>query len=409
MQLKRLNRREFGVGLVASASLAAVQNVRGANDRIRVAIVGNGRRALLKDVLAVREATNAEVAVVCEAWRQKREEGVARVKQETGKAPEECVHFEDVLARKDIDAVIIGTPDHTHSLMLRRAANAKKDVYVEKPLAMNMAELIAGVDAAKRNGIVVQIGTQLRSSECPNRVREFVSAGGLGKLLKIEQSRNDYEPYWMSYGGPSFFQLKPREADVDWKAFLMNAPQRPFDAVRYQNWYGFRDYSQGPHTNLMVHFIDLVHFITGAKHPKSVVAHGGTYRWKGPYNCPDSVEVALEYPEDFLVRYCSVFGNSANSYTKYIGTRGVIDFKGCTVSGEGSGEPDKILPGTELPQVSTVPHMQNFFECMRTRKPPIAPIEAGFSHGVAVIMADMALVAGRRMVYDPVKRSIHAG
>jgi predicted dehydrogenase len=165
----------------------------------------------------------------------------------------------------------------------------------------------------------------------------------------------------------------------------------------------------------MVHFIDLVHYVTNASIPKRVVAMGGTYRWKNEFDNPDSVEVALEYPEGFMVRYCTVFGTGAGNYAKWFGTRGTLDAKNLSpsqkwvVSGQGSGEPDRIKEEVEVAPVETAHHMQNFLECVRSRQQPIAPIEAGYAHSVAVIMADDALTTGRRMVYDTAKREVRAG
>lgn len=398
-----------------AVSAVSYSRALGANDRLRVANIGCGRRGLLKELIQVKDRTNIEIAAVCDTWRQKREKAAADVKEFTGQEPFQTPNIADVLARKDIDAVVIGTPDHLHCTMLIDAIKAGKDVYVEKPLAMNMRELIRAYDTVKRSDRIVQIGTQMRSY--PNSVgaRNAITAGALGKVLKVEQVRNGYSPYWMSYGGDAFQNQKPTEADVDWKAFLGDRKARPFDPAQYQGWYGFRDFSRGPHTNLMVHFIDMVHFATAATIPSRVVALGGTYRWKNEFDAPDSVEVALEYPEGFLVRYCTVFGNGAGNYAKWFGTRGTLDAKGLSpsqkwvISGQGSGEPDRVTADTEIAPVDTPHHMQNFLDCVRTRRQPIAPIEAGYAHSVAVIMADEALVTGRRMVYDGTRREVRAG
>jgi predicted dehydrogenase len=133
--------------------------------------------------------------------------------------------WQDVLARKDIDAVIIATPDHQHCTQLAAAARAGKDAYIEKPMAMNMKELIMAVDAVKKYNRVVQVGTQIRSLPSSVAARKFVAAGGLGKIIKVEQSRNAWKPYWHGYADPSL-----KESDVDWKAFLMHVKPRPFDA-----------------------------------------------------------------------------------------------------------------------------------------------------------------------------------
>jgi predicted dehydrogenase len=403
-----MNRRTFIAGAVTAAYGSP-------NDRLRVANIGCGRRGLLKELLQLKDEANLDVAAVCDTWRQKREKAAADVKEATGKEPAQIVHYAEVLARKDIDVVVIGTPDFQHCAMLIDAVQAGKDVYVEKPLAMNMKELIRAVDAVKKSGRVVQIGTQMRSHPQSAGARKLLTSGELGKVLKVEQVRNSYMPYWMRFGGQAFFDSPPAEADVDWKAFLMQHRNRVFDPKVYQGWYGYREFSRGPHTNLMVHFIDLTHFVTGATIPQRVVALGGIYRWKDQFDAPDSIEVALEYPEGFLVRYCTVFGNSAGNYAKFFGTRGTLDAKNLsprehwTITGDGSGEADRIREEMQVPESEPIHHMKNFIDCVRSRKEPIAPIEAGYAHSVAVIMADEALISGKRMVYDATKREIRAG
>jgi predicted dehydrogenase len=402
-----LSRRGF---IAASATALSYGRILGANERLNIAIIGCGRRGLLKEVLDFRAGTNCQVAAVCDTWTQPRDAAVAAVREATGVAPEQFVRYQDVLALKNVDAVVIGTPDHQHSTQLTAAARAGKDAYVEKPLAMDMKELILAVDTVKKASRIVQCGTQIRSYPHSVAARQFVASGGLGKILKVEQSRNGYKPYWHPYG-----ERELREKDVDWKGFLMHRKYRPFDKDQYAAWYGYRDFSRGPHANLMVHFIDLVHFVTGASVPRRVVTLGGIYRWKDSRNVPDSVEILLEYPEGFLVRYNTTFGNGANNFLKFIGTRGVIDAtrwdwdKPWLLSGEGSGEPDRIKPGEAIPSLESTPHMKNWLECLRTRQQPNAPIDAGYSHSVAVILADEALVRGRRMVYDAAKRAIHEG
>jgi predicted dehydrogenase len=393
----------------AAAGAAMTKRVLGANDRIGIGIIGCGQRGLLREVLKFAHQTNVEVLAVCDTWRQQREKAGAAVQEASAKEPKAIVHYQDVLAMKEIDAVVIGTPDHQHCAQLTAAARAGKDAYVEKPLAMEMKELIEAVDTVKKHERVVQCGTQVRSFPTSAAGRAFVASGGLGKIFKVEQSRNSFRPYWHSYG-----ERPIQESDVDWKAFLAHRRHRPFDADQYTAWYGYRDFSRGPHAGLMVHFIDLVHFITGAKIPKRVVTLGGVYRWKDARNVPDSVETILEYPEEgFLARYNTTFGTNANSFLKFIGTRGVMDAtrwgEPFLLSGEGSAEPDRIERDARLPEVDSTHHMLNWLECLRTRKPPNAPIEAGYAHSVAVIMSDEALVRGARMVYDPARRAIHEG
>ncbi|MCL4795555.1 MAG: Gfo/Idh/MocA family oxidoreductase [Bryobacteraceae bacterium] len=403
-------RRQF----MTAAAMTAIsyRRVLGANDRIRVANIGCGRRQLLRDLMTVKDSAQITVTAVCDTWKQKLDAAVAQVKEFAGNTPAATPRYLEAMNRSDVDAVVIGTPDHQHCTMLVDAIKAGKHVYVEKPLAMNMEELIRAYDAVKASDRVVQIGTQMRSYPQANGLKQFLAQKRLGGLLKVEQVRNGFSPYWMSFGGGGFHGEPPQAGDVDWDAFLMGREKRPFDPNQYQNWYGYSDFSQGPHTNLMVHFIDLMHYTTGAVFPSKVVALGGTYRWKSAFDVPDSVEVVYEYPEGFLVRYCTMFGNGANNYAKWFGTLGTVDAARLSprekwvATGEGSGEPDKIAARIEIDEPATVHHMQDFIESIRTGRKPIAPIEAGYSHSVAVIAADRALREGRRLTYNPQKREI---
>ncbi len=396
-----VNRREF-IG-AASAIALRPDRVLGANDRLRVAMIGCGGRGLLAEVLQFTGETNTEVAAICDPWRQHREAGVAAVLKAGGRAPEQFVHWEDVVSNANIDAVVIGTPDHQHCTQLAGAVRAGKDAYIEKPLAMTMKELNATFDAVKKSGRVVQVGTQVRSWAPSVAGRAFVQSGGLGKIYKVEQSRNGLRPYWQPYG-----ERKIEAADVDWNAFLMNRRPRPFDPMQYAGWYGFRDFSQGPQSNLAVHFYDLVHYVTGAGYPKRVTAAGGRFRFNDRYDVPDSVEVLLEY-DGFLVRYNTTFGTSQNSFLKFFGTRGVMDATRWNQPWIIKGEASERAQDGPLPEAETVHHMKNFLECVRSRKTPAAPIEAGHAHAVAAIMADESIFRGGRMIYDPEKRAIKAG
>lgn len=402
-----LNRRSFVLG----GSLTALQATRvmGANDRIGVAVVGCGMRGLLGEVLQFSAECNVEVAGVCDIWRQQRETAAEKVRKTGSPDAKLFGHFEEALSSNSVDAVLISTPDHQHCTHLSQAVHAKKDVYVEKPLAMNMKELLFAVDTVRKSDRIVQCGTQVRSWAPSAAGKAFVASGGLGKIFKIEQSRNSLHPYWD--GGAA---RKLAESDTDWKAFLMHRKYRPWDADQYAGWMAYREFSRGPHTQFMAHFIDEVHFVTGAKYPDKVIAMGGTYRWNDPRrSAPDSIEVVLEYKEGFLVRYNSSFGTNANSFLKFMGTRGVMDATKWNnpwlLSGEGLTDPDRIPSGAKIPDMPSTPHMKNWFECMRSRQQPAAPIEAGYGHSVACIMADESFLRGRRMVHDPAKRTIHEG
>ena len=407
-----MSRREFvGTTLAATTTAASFARILGANDRIYIGIIGcgdRGRQALMKEILEFEKETNVEITAVCDPWRQMREQAVAQVKEVSGREPAQFAHYADLLSLNNVDAVTIATPEHQHCTQLIAAARAGKDAYVEKPLAMNMEELIQASDTVKKYGRVVQNGTQIRSLPQALAARDFIASGGLGKILKAAQARNGSQPYWLRYAERSV-----TETDVDWKAFLMHLRPRPFDARQYAGWYGYREFSRGPHTTQGLHFIDTVHFITGVSTPSRAVAHFGSFRFKDGWTVPDSVEMVFEYPEGFVVRYGQFFGNGAGRDNRIYGTRGSIDCSDWDwdgqwpVSGEGVEGPDKVENGTKLPRVESVPHMKNWLECLRTRKAPNAPMEAGYAHAVAGIMADESFLRGKRMAYDPAKRKIY--
>jgi len=397
-------------GLMLGAMTArSYGEVSGANDRILIGAIGCGSRsrgALMREVLQFEKECNVELAAVCDIWKQAREQAAEMVKKLTGRDAKQVENYRDVLAMKEIDAVIIATPDHQHARMLADAARAAKDAYIEKPMAMEMGELIEAVDAVKKNNRIVQVGTQLRSSPSFAGCKAFVETGALGKISKIAQVRNGYLPYWHGY------VRRVEESDTDWKAFLMQRPYRPWDPDQYSAWYGYRDFSSGPIGGFMSHFIDLVHYITGTEFPHSAVTLGGIYVWKDQRTVPDTVHTLLDYRDEFMVSYSTSFGNGSGNYTKFFGTRGVLDatdWNNPTVSGEGSEDPERIKGTKPVPHVKMPHHMKNWLDCLRTRQQPNANIDAGYQHAVACILSDRAYVEGRRTVYDPEKREIRPG
>jgi len=397
-----------GGSLAVSAAVLQYKNILGANDRIGIGVIGCGNRAqgsLLKDVLQFRNDTNVEVVALCDTWKQMREQATEQVKEATGKEPKGFVRYQDLLAHNDVDAVVIATPEHQHCTQLIDAVESGKDAYVEKPLGMTLEEVNLAFDTVKKHNKIVQNGTQIRSLPQSRAAKEFIASGGLGRLLKAEQSRNGTKPYWYNYA-----DRPVSETDVDWDGFLMMREKRPFDPRLYAGWYGYREFCRGPHTTQGLHFVDTVHYVTGVGCPKNVMAQFSQVEWKDGFTVPDSVEMVFEYPEGLVLRYGQFFGNSGGRYLNVYGTRGTIDGSDWSWDGEwkligkDGADSDKIAQGTKLPQLEGTPHMKNWLQCVRTRQQPIAPIEAGYAHAVAGIMADLSNELGRRVIYDPKKR-----
>ena len=228
-----------------------------ANDTIEVACLGTGGRCrtLMKSLAQV---PGVRIAAVCDIYDPHLNEG----KKLADPKAVATKHYRELLDRKDIDAVLIGSPDHWHVPMAVDACNAGKDVYVEKPLTHDLAEGAAIVDAQNRNQRVVQVGMQQRSMPHIQKARELMKAGRIGEVFKVHLSWNR--------GGTTRFRRTPMGVDpkqVAWKDFLGSAPDQPFDEFRFRNWRWFWDFGGGLLTDLMVHWIDVAHWFLDVDHP----------------------------------------------------------------------------------------------------------------------------------------------
>ena len=411
------SRRQFlktaSVGAAAvTLSAASYARVVGANERIGIGQIGCGGRGVGAHMAGVHkydQQENVEFVAVCDPWRPARENAAAKVKEWYGREARPFVSYRDLLAMKEVDAVMIASCDHQHPTHLEAAARAGKDAYCEKPLAKDFEKLKGACDAVKAAGAVVQIGTQLRSMPSFTGCRELYKTGILGTVGRIEQHRNEERPYWYGY------VKDVKEEDLDWKEFLMDVPMRPFDPVLYSGWYGYREFSDGPVPGYGSHFIDLVHYITGATFPTSAVAHGGTFTWKDKhkFTCPDHVTALWIYPEGFMVEYTTSAGNSSGSTFKMFGDQGTLDMLPWTapvLTAEGGSKGKGQIRGKQpVQEVPRPDHFLDWLQCLRSRKTPNASIDAGYQHAVAVIMAMKAFDTGRRQVYDPQKREIREG
>ena len=411
------SRRDFLQAAAAgSAALAmsatSYSRVIGANERISIGIIGCGSRGVGAHMAGVNEhakTQNIEITAVCDPWRVRQEVASATAKEWYGREARKFSSYRDLLALKDVDAVMIASCDHQHTTHLKAAAEAGKDAYCEKPLAMRLDSLIDACDAVKKANTVVQIGTQLRSLPSFTGCRELYKTGILGTVGRIEQCRNGEKPYWYGY------VKEVKAEDVDWKEFLMDRPMRAFDPVLYSGWYGYREFSDGPVPGFGSHFIDLVHYITGAKFPTSCVCLGGTFTWKDEhkFTCPDHVQALWIYPEGFMVSYSTNFGNGSGNSFKIFGDQGVLDMVTWTepmLSAEGGGKRMGQIRGQKrVEDVAHPDHFLDWLQCLRTRGTPNASIDAGYQHAVAVIMAMQSFDTGKRTVYDVQKREIREG
>jgi predicted dehydrogenase len=417
--MKKVSRRGFiktgtiatlGIGVLPdSVSILQKKRAIGANDRIRIGIIGcgdRGRNAHMEGINKHVGTMNVEIVAVCDPWRIAREQANEKVKKWFGRDARQCVSYRDILALDNIDAVMIASPDHLHTTHLEAAAVAGKHIYVEKPLAMEMDKLIRAVDAVKAAGTVVQVGTQIRSLPEIVGARDLFRTGILGKLSRVEECRNSEQPYWYRY----LKDVKPE--DVDWKEFLLDRPMRPFSAELYSGWYGYAEFSHGPISGLGAHFIDMVHFITGAKFPESCVCAGGTFTWKDEhrFTAPDCIQATWIYPEGFLVSSSNNLGNGSGSVRNFFGDKGMLkadNWSAPTFSDKGSPRRDGTIQGENpVKPVDRPDHFLDWLQCIRSGGIPHAPIEAGYQHAVAVLMAAKSYETGLKTTYDDKQRVI---
>jgi predicted dehydrogenase len=419
MTMSEHTRRDFlktvaaagAVSLIAPRGLDAATQRRsiGANDRIRIGIIGCGDRGVGTEMASVHQhaqAENLEVIAVYDPWRVARETAAGKAKEWFGTDAKQCRTVDELLDLREVDAVFISSPDHWHAAHLEAAVKAGKHVYVEKPMANEIGELNRAHKAAKASGVIIQAGTQLRSTPIAMGCRELLKSGKLGKISRIDQVRNSDKPYWYQY-------LKPdvKAADLDWKTFTKGRTKKAFDPILYSGWYGYWEFSQGPVPQWGVHFLDLVHFIADLGIPETCVCLGGVYTWKDEhrFTAPDQVHALWHYPDGLMISYSTNFGNSAGNVTRFGGDKGMLrlDWSNATYSADGGINRDGSIRGeNKVEPIEQTDHWVNWYRCMRDGKTPNASLDAGYQHAVASIMATMSYETGRRARFDKVKRTI---
>ena len=419
MSMPTKSRREFLASITAAGAVSLVaprgvdaRTVRrsfGANDRIRIGVIGCGNRGIDTEMASVRDHAkeeNLEVIAVYDPWRLARENAAAKAKEWFGTDAKQCRSVDELLGLADVDAVFISAPDHWHATYLEAVTKAGKHVYVEKPMAIEIGELNRAYAAAKASGVVIQVGTQLRSTAVAMGCRELVKSGKLGKLSRIEQVRNGERPYWYEY-------LKPdvRAEDLDWNTFTKGRTTKAFDPILYSGWYGYWEFSQGPVPQWAVHFLDTAHFIAGLGIPESCVCLGGVYTWKDEhaFTAPDQVQALWQYPEGLMISYTTNFGNSAGDMIRYCGDKGTLKlgWEDATYSADGGIHRDGSIRGeNKVEPIEQTDHWVNWYRCMRDKKTPNASLDAGYQHAIASIMATMSYEQGRRTRFDAATRTI---
>ena len=430
MQRRQFIQKASGTALV---SAAAFSRILGANDRLNVALIGCGERGRL-DADLLRQVPGVSIVAVCDVYRPH----AAAAKTWAGTGCQSYSDFRKLLEQKEIDAVLVATPDHWHAAITVLACQAGKDVYVEKPLAHSVCEGRKMVEAARRYNRVVQTGTQQRSAPHIQQAAEIVRSGQLGPVhfVRVWNYLN------MSPDGIGQSADSAPPAGLDWDFYLGPAPAVPFNRNRFLVSYRwFWDYAGGMATDYGTHRLDNVHQIMGVDAPRSAVAAGGRYELKDGAETPDVLQITYEYPGFVLSYEASMLndhgcGGRTPGKKYYLtrtsddrphgmafyGTNGslFVDRVGFEVYPEPRGEsgPGAVTSAgastegfrTEPVEVagadSTALHLKNFIECVRSRQKPVADVEIGHHSTTVPHLGNIAFRTGHKIHWEAEREEI---
>jgi predicted dehydrogenase len=399
-------RRFLKQAALGTAALVTYPHARvlGANDRVRVGMIGVGNRGqdLLEEVLAV---PNIQLVAIADIYSRRRDE--AR------KAAPGILTLDDhrrLLDMKDLDAVIVASPLHTHARHFLDTLASGKDLYSEKTMTWSIPEAEQCLAAATQAGRIVQIGLQWESSGALRDAKKWIKDGMVGKVTQVES--------WMSRNTPhgEGQWVRPIPSDctaqnVNWGAFLNGRPDRPFDPYRLINWRLFWEFSGGNVTENMVHQIAWIMSALELPLPTAALMSGGVFSEKDGREVPDTIAVTLDFPNDIVVTWQSTFSNSHFGLGEHIlGSDGTIEHgwgASDMVNGE-EGEfvryyPEKVNRAQGAALAGKTPdqgHMANWIECVRSRKTPNAPVEIGYRSAIAAHMANLAYRHKQRVTLE---------
>lgn len=395
-----VNRRMF---LLASGSAFALRAAP--SNTISLGVIGSGSRGTF--VMSVfQKNPDVRVAAICDVYEPNLEHALS----EAGKAgshPKAYRNYKQLLDDKEVNAVLIATPEHWHYQMILDAIAAGKDIYVEKPLCQTPEQGVALVEAEKTSKSIIQVGMQRRSYDLYLEGRKIVASGVLGSVRMVRS-------WWLnnSLGAPRATKL---DGHLDWEQWQGPAPHREFDANRFRNWREYSDYSGGIVADQGAHVYDGIHLLMNASYPSAVNASAGRVHKPG-VDTPESVVVIAEYPEDFLatftINYAAMHYKLRNDQLNQLdGDKGRMDIgrEDCKVFLQSAEDTPAV---TKVSQFgfghATDLHVANFLECVKTRQTPTAPIRLGFQAALVTQLANMSLRQGRRMRWNNQKGRVEA-
>lgn len=389
-----MNRRTF----VASTALSA-SRVLGANERVTVALIGAGGRG--RYLAGEFKEIGAEVKGVCDIYEANLNAGL-KVANTGAKSFD---NYKRVLDDKNYDAVIVATPDHWHAQMTIDAVNAGKDVYVEKPMAHKIDEGFRMIEATRKTKRIVQVGTQRRSSDLFIEAKKLFDSGVCGPVHLVNS-------WW--YNNTSRPRTPQIDGKLDWTQWLGSAPKREMDPMRFKNWYWFWDYSGGLLVGQAAHVVDAILWFMGTKHPLTVNCTGMKPAIP-EFEVPETASIAFE-----AEGYLGVFtlGYKAMRYSTYLDQK--KEFHGEKARFDVGREWWQLFPESNAQELkaskedkrpgsfakAAPSHIRNFLECIKSRKDPNAPVEAGQATNIVLCMAMDSLRSGKKLKWNNASRKV---
>lgn len=381
----------------AAFTAASYSRILGANDKINLGLIGAGGRGVyVTKVFA--DTTQVNVTAVAEVWGDRRDKVMTTYPGSKG-----FVDHRKLLEEKQLDAVLIATPDHWHAGCTIDALNAAKDVYVEKPLTLKIEEGPEIVKAARVNNRVCQVGMQQRSgSHYLQAKKEYFDTGKLGKITLARTWWHGNGAHLMPVPEP----LKAQPSNLDWARFLGPVKYRDYDPKQYANFRAYLEYGGGQVTDLFTHWIDVVHMFMDQDNPVAAVAAGGIYHYKDGRTAPDTIHVLLEYPQEWTATFeATLAPGIKGAAVEMCGTNGRLFI----TRGEFQFWPNERNPQpviVKAPKEQTIEHVENFLDCMRTRKRPNGDVYIGHRSAQASHLGNLAYLQKRRLKFDPIREEI---
>lgn len=380
-------------GLPLGVRLAAA-SAQGANERVRIGVIGTGGRARGLMTL-LKKLPGNELVAVCDVYEPR----LLQAAEIAGPNAAKIADYRRILDDRQIDAVVIGTPDHWHKPMTLEAVAAGKDVYVEKPVSHDIAEGAEMVKAIEASKQVVQTGTQQRSWDHWVLGREIVNSGRLGQITFVHT-------YWYQHATAGNYPPVSLEK-LDWKRWLGPAKDQPFRPERFYQWRHFWDFGGGCLTDLMTHWIDVVHWYMDVDAPLSAAAMGHNYNIK-LWEAPDTVTASLEFPKNFMAAYLGTYVSRVDDGgLEFRGDKGTLKIDRARLAfyrDDAAWAPGTLTPEPDIYVRSsgdgTLTHLANWLDCIRSRKTPNAHIRVAHQAARTAHIANTAMRAGRKVKWD---------